>query len=207
MLFRSEAVVGYGGPLLGTMATLFVMAAWFFLPRNTHLSHILLAGSWLGSLINLMNLVPVSPLDGGRITQAAGGWVKYIGISMLAIASVLWHQPAILYIWIIVLFEMKMFPPWFRAMMAACCWMAMVTLMSLGYGSQPVFINVLDCTVTAPFVGLSVASAIKKEEWITNANLPALSNSKRTLWLAAYVGLCIVLVATCVLQSHYLPKH
>jgi len=203
----TEAAVGYGGPLLGTAATLLVMLVWIFMPKGTPWSSIVLAAGFLGSYINLFNLVPVSPLDGGRITQAAGTQVKYFGISLLAIASALMREPAILYIWIIVFFEMTMFPPRFRAAICASCWVAMAGLMSLGYGSQPIYVNALDCLFTSPFVLIAVVSARRKQEWVAPDDRPQLPPSQRWSWLARYLALSAVLGVCFFVQVHYMPKH
>jgi len=57
-----EAKVGIGGPLLGSLA------AWATLAVGIGMDRPLLVGvGHAGVLLNLFNLVPVSPLDGGRI--------------------------------------------------------------------------------------------------------------------------------------------
>jgi len=57
-----EAKVGFGGPLLGSLAS------WATLALGLGLERPLLVGlGHAGVLLNLFNLVPVSPLDGGRI--------------------------------------------------------------------------------------------------------------------------------------------
>ena len=60
-----EAIVGIGGPLLGSLGALAV-AGCYFLTGN----QIYLALGYTGCLINLFNLVPIIPLDGGRIVSA-----------------------------------------------------------------------------------------------------------------------------------------
>jgi Zn-dependent protease len=60
---ETEAYVGFAGPLAGTIAAL----ACYWLARETG-SGLLLALSYSGFMLNLFNLIPISPLDGGRIT-------------------------------------------------------------------------------------------------------------------------------------------
>src|SRR5437868_4036086 len=60
---ETEAYVGIAGPLAGTLGAL----ACYFLARYSG-SHLLLALSYAGFFLNLFNLIPLSPFDGGRIT-------------------------------------------------------------------------------------------------------------------------------------------
>src|SRR5579883_2417175 len=60
-----EAVVGIGGPVLGTVGALICLAAYGYWgdPLYRALAY---SGFWL----NLFNLTPILPLDGGRIVSA-----------------------------------------------------------------------------------------------------------------------------------------
>ncbi|MEO7887731.1 MAG: site-2 protease family protein, partial [Polaromonas sp.] len=60
---ETEAYVGLGGPLLGTIGAL----ACYFIARDQD-SNLLLAIAYSGFFLNLFNLIPLSPFDGGRIT-------------------------------------------------------------------------------------------------------------------------------------------
>jgi Zn-dependent protease len=57
-----EAVGAYGGPLLGTLGAILCVTIGF---STRNLFWLALASS--GFLLNLFNLLPISPLDGGRI--------------------------------------------------------------------------------------------------------------------------------------------
>ncbi len=70
-----EAVVGIGGPVLGTVGALFCHA--MYLVTGAEL---LLLLAWFGYLLNLFNLLPVPPLDGGRITAAVSPWIWMPGL-------------------------------------------------------------------------------------------------------------------------------
>ena len=203
----TEAFVGYGGPLLGTVGSLVVFGLFFLAPKHTSLSAILLVGSYLGTYLNLFNLLPISPLDGGRVTQAAGRWFKYVGLVGLAVLSVMWRQPVILYIWILVLYDLTMIPVRLRAGLVTIIWISMATLMSLGYGSQPVWANILDCVITAAFVGLSIARAFRKADDAEPDNRPDLSTEQRVKWFLYYLGLGGILVMALLLQAQFLPHH
>ncbi len=68
----TEARIAYGGPLAGTVAALLAAALGVALE-----SRILVALAYTGFFLNLFNLTPFSPLDGGRIAQAFSrrGWI------------------------------------------------------------------------------------------------------------------------------------
>jgi Zn-dependent protease len=71
---KEEAIVGIGGPILGTVGALVCFA----FARHFH-SDRLLELSFYGFAINLLNLLPIPPLDGGRITAAVSPWIWPLG--------------------------------------------------------------------------------------------------------------------------------
>jgi Zn-dependent protease len=75
---ETEAWVGIAGPLLGSLAALgcYYLAEYFD-------SSMLMAVAYAGFLLNLFNLIPVPPLDGGRITVAISRKIWYLGIPLL----------------------------------------------------------------------------------------------------------------------------
>jgi Zn-dependent protease len=75
---ETEAYVGLAGPLVGTIGAL----ACYFAARNTG-SNLLLALSYAGFFINLFNLIPLSPFDGGRITAVLSPRVWLLGVPIL----------------------------------------------------------------------------------------------------------------------------
>ena len=88
----TEAYVGLGGPLAGTVASL----ACYFAARSTG-SDLLLALSYAGFFINLFNLIPLSPFDGGRITAVLSPRIWLVGVPVL-VALFFWRpSPCLLY--------------------------------------------------------------------------------------------------------------
>jgi Zn-dependent protease len=77
-----ESVVGIGGPLLGTIGGLacYGVAVYTQAPQ---LHHDLLVVAQLAFMLNLFNLLPVPPLDGGRITAAISPWLWIPGLAGL----------------------------------------------------------------------------------------------------------------------------
>ncbi len=70
-----EAYVGMGGPLIGTLGAALVMAVAFLTD-----SMLLFALASFGFMINAFNMLPLSPLDGGRILGAVNRGVWIVGL-------------------------------------------------------------------------------------------------------------------------------
>jgi Zn-dependent protease len=75
-----ESVIGMGGPLLGTIGALGCYALAMSFPAGSALNVELLVGTQLAFILNLFNLLPVPPLDGGRITAAITPWLWILGL-------------------------------------------------------------------------------------------------------------------------------
>lgn len=76
---ETEAYVGIAGPVVGTIAAL----ACYALARQLD-SRLLLALAYAGCFLNLFNLIPLSPLDGGRITAILSPRMWLLGVPVLA---------------------------------------------------------------------------------------------------------------------------
>jgi Zn-dependent protease len=87
---ETEAYVGLGGPLLGTVGALAV----YFWARETNTTW-LLAVAYSGFFLNLFNLIPISPFDGGRITAVLSPRIWLLGVPMLG-ALFLWRPSPML---------------------------------------------------------------------------------------------------------------
>lgn len=96
-----EAKVGIGGPILGSLAAWAVLATGFWSG-----SALLVSLGHAGVLINLFNLIPVSPLDGGRIAGCftRGVWIG--GYAFGALALLLTRSPLLLVVLLAGLFTM-----------------------------------------------------------------------------------------------------
>jgi Zn-dependent protease len=87
-----EAVVGLGGPIIGSLGAL---AAWVLYTIDGH--PIFLVMAYFGVLLNLFNLLPVLPLDGGRAVGAISRWLWVAGYAGLLLLM-LWRPSPILLI-------------------------------------------------------------------------------------------------------------
>jgi Zn-dependent protease len=94
----AEARVGLAGPILGSVGAAAVAIAGWLLH-----SDFLLALGYIGFLLNLFNLLPVVPLDGGRAAAAISPWMWFLGFGGLVflLFALPQHNPILI---IIVLF-------------------------------------------------------------------------------------------------------
>lgn len=88
-----EAHIAYGGPLAGAGASL--LTAGLGLAME---SRLLLALAYSGFFLNLFNLTPMSPLDGGRIAQAFSRKAWIVGLIILGGMLVLTQTPQLILI-------------------------------------------------------------------------------------------------------------
>ncbi|MDR0275501.1 MAG: site-2 protease family protein [Burkholderiaceae bacterium] len=87
---ETEAYIGLAGPLAGTLAALVC----YGFGRESG-SGLMLALAYAGFFINLFNLIPLSPFDGGRITAVLSPRIWLLGVPVLA-AFFLWRPSPIL---------------------------------------------------------------------------------------------------------------
>ncbi|MDX6582030.1 MAG: hypothetical protein QOI10_1214 [Solirubrobacterales bacterium] len=89
----AEARVGLAGPILGTLATLVPLGIW--LATGNEFWQAL---AYVGFFINLFNLLPVLPLDGGRAMAALSPWMWLVGYAALIVLTVAFFNPILLLI-------------------------------------------------------------------------------------------------------------
>jgi Zn-dependent protease len=93
---ETEAYVGLGGPLLGTVGAL---AVYFYARENGPTW--LLAVAYSGFFLNLFNLIPISPFDGGRITGVLSPRIWLLGVPVLV--ALFFYRPSPMLILIAIL--------------------------------------------------------------------------------------------------------
>lgn len=99
---ETEAYIGFGGPLLGSAAAM----ACYFAARHTD-SNLLLALAYSGCMLNLFNLIPIQPLDGGRITAVISPRMWLAGVPLLAGLFFVQPSPMLILIGILALPHLK----------------------------------------------------------------------------------------------------
>lgn len=77
---KVEAIIGIAGPVAGSIGALVCYGYYLYNPA----SQLALILSYFGFMLNLFNLLPVPPLDGGRVTAAISPWIWMLGLAALA---------------------------------------------------------------------------------------------------------------------------
>ncbi len=102
---ETEAYVAYAGPFVGTLGA---FAAYFW---GRHAGDdFWMALAYTGFILNLFNLIPISPLDGGRITQVLSPRIWFIGLPMLV--ALFYYIPSPMLILIGILALPSLFAAW-----------------------------------------------------------------------------------------------
>jgi Zn-dependent protease len=89
----AEARVGLAGPILGSLAT----AALLPIAAATD-DDFWRALAFTGFFLNLFNLLPVVPLDGGRAMAAMAPWMWFVGFGAMLVLLLVWPNPILLII-------------------------------------------------------------------------------------------------------------
>lgn len=91
-----DAQIGLAGPIAGTFASLVALQIFKW---TDHPLYLLIALA--GFILNLFNLLPIGPLDGGRVSAAVTKWMWVIGGGILTYKAI--SQPNALLILVLVL--------------------------------------------------------------------------------------------------------
>jgi Zn-dependent protease len=93
---ETEAYVGFAGPIVGTAGA--IACYW---AARAYDSQLMLALAYSGCMLNLFNLIPISPLDGGRITAIISPKAWLFGVPLLT--ALFFYRPSPMLILIAVL--------------------------------------------------------------------------------------------------------
>ena len=140
----AEARVGLAGPVLGTIGTLIPLALWLATGEEFWQ-----ALTYVGFFINLLNLLPVLPLDGGRAMAALSPWVWFAGYAGLVALTFIFPNPILILILLIGGYE-----TWQR-------WKNRNTPEARAYHAIPARTRAL---VAVVFLGLAAALAVGASE-------------------------------------------
>ena len=83
-----EARVGLAGPVLGSLGACVPLAIWLATGEEYWQ-----ALAFFGFFLNLFNLAPVLPLDGGRAMSALTPWMWIVGYALLVVATFAFPNP------------------------------------------------------------------------------------------------------------------
>jgi Zn-dependent protease len=87
----AEARIGLAGPILGTVGT----AALIPVAELTG-NELFRALAYVGFFLNLINLVPLVPFDGGRAMAAMAPALWFLGLGMMLALFLVWQNPFLL---------------------------------------------------------------------------------------------------------------
>ncbi|HZV73885.1 MAG TPA: site-2 protease family protein [Conexibacter sp.] len=89
----AEARVGLAGPVLGSLGAALLVPVWLSTGNDFWQ-----ALAFTGFFLNLFNLLPVVPLDGGRAMAAMAPWMWFVGLAAMAALAIVFPNPIILVI-------------------------------------------------------------------------------------------------------------
>jgi Zn-dependent protease len=89
----AEARVGLAGPILGSLGAALVIPIW--LATGDEFWRAL---AFTGFFLNLFNLLPVVPLDGGRAMAAMAPWMWFVGLAAMVAVAIAFPNPIIILI-------------------------------------------------------------------------------------------------------------
>lgn len=197
---HKEAAVGFGGPFLGTIAAIaFAIPALF-----TEHKVFWLTGALIGLSLNLFNMIPISPLDGGRITQAISRKFKWVGMLVLLIFTIALGEPGMLMIWIVAIHDLDRLSFRQRLRLSSAVWLLMAILTACGVGHNYIT-NIVDTAIsfilvaTLWLVARSVdASEIERQERENADRRTDLGVKKRKSWFWKWATLATVQAVGCI---------
>jgi Zn-dependent protease len=96
----AEARTGLAGPILGSLGAAACLVIWQITGHDYWR-----ALAFTGFFLNLFNLLPVVPLDGGRAMAAMAPWMWFVGFAAMIALAVIWPNPIILIIVVFAAFE------------------------------------------------------------------------------------------------------
>lgn len=203
MTREEESVVGIGGPILGTIGAL---AAWLIWAVHPDHPIIWIMMSYIGIFLNLFNMIPISPLDGGRVTQSVGPWFKWVGLILLMTLTFMMKDPGLLLIWILVIFDIDTMRIQVRKYLASAAWIALVVATLAGLGVQDRWIYLFDIIVGGLYlgaiwlVGKENMEEIEAEARKNGSDRPQQPIRRKIGWFAAFAGLTTFLMFSMGIQ-------
>jgi Zn-dependent protease len=96
----AEARVGLAGPVLGTVGSAACLVVWQITGHDYWR-----ALGYTGFFINLFNLLPVVPLDGGRAMAAMSPWMWFVRFAGIVVLAFVFPNPIILIIALFAAYE------------------------------------------------------------------------------------------------------
>lgn len=90
---QTEAYMAFGGPILGSVGALVMLLLGFITAYEPFF-----VIAWIGFFLNLINMLPIHPLDGGRIVTAISRWLWLVGLIGGLIAIIFYLRSVLFFI-------------------------------------------------------------------------------------------------------------
>lgn len=220
-----EALVGYGGPFFGSLAAFATYGIWMAMPSHPRT---LLLGGMIATMLNLYNMAPIPPLDGGRVTRGFGGWFKYLGFIFIAIFAFAFQSPSIPLLTMIVLVMGGGMVAKHRLIFGVFCQLLMVAMIALRIGFQGTLLSAWPLVLIATYLNVMIYWSYRKDRKLKQfreervnyysnlrpelrdemiASLPQeagepdpFTGTQKMKWLLLYTGLLAALILFMYLQ-------
>ncbi|GEM_PF-3123874 len=142
---EDEAFVAIGGPLIGGLAAVALYGVWLLSPEKNVIIFLL---AYLGVWMNLFNLIPMRPLDGGRIMGVVSPWFRYIGLAAIVAMIFAMKEVGFILIILLSLYDFA-WPAPVKFHVSLVIMMFMVVGMASGFTRQPAWICWIDISLVA----------------------------------------------------------
>lgn len=96
-----DAQIGIAGPIFGTLAALGARIVFYFTG-----SSLWLVLAYAGFLLNLFNLLPIAPLDGGRVAGAISKWTWIAGGVIVTFLMIKHNNPFLIFILLLGVYQL-----------------------------------------------------------------------------------------------------
>lgn len=195
---RQEAIVGIGGPWLGSLFA-YLLIVIYYITGEMWFLH----AGYLGIILNLFNMIPVSPLDGGKVTQAAGKYFSIVGIVLLIALTLALKNPGLLLIWIIAFYDFHWFSLKLRVVIVTIIELALIVILITGFGIEQklMFWHILgDVIIGGAVVGILLINFMSnrkatEEIMSEGASRPELNVKDKLTWFLIWFLTSLLLLS------------
>lgn len=206
---KHASYIAYAGPFVGGIFALILLLVWALLPTQVDALFII---AYFGIALNLLNLFPIEPLDGGKILKIAEGWViRWVAIGLLICVLAYMQFPGSIVLLGVLVFSHF---PVSREKSILLCILTFAaittTALQLGYKFDFWFIVVFACAgLVKDYLDLQASKKVKKTEKavdgilheLAKQQIPAISKNEVAVWVIAYYTLLVVLLGA-LLYTH-----
>jgi Zn-dependent protease len=190
----------YLGPLTGTLGTLITLVL-FFLFKDPRFLNLV----FVGAIVNIINLIPITLLDGYGMLRGSIKYVKWFGFSILVILGLFVFHEYIITLFILIIFVLfsessdKKYMGYrlHEIILASIFLLAIIVLTILDTNKLVWNIPVILLSIYFIFIYIKTTCLdVKKEQDVTqNEVLLPLNNREKILWIARWVSLTLILFA------------